>query len=649
MARSARHAARSNHAHFVVRPLFAALVASGVVAPAHGATIPVTSGGDAGTGTTCTARQAVVALNNASTLGTSCIPTGPYATNDTVDLNLQTGTIALSGPLTPLVPMTFDGPGATTLTISGQGLSRVIENPMGQAQVEGLTIANGLSSGPGGCIFLADLLLTDSVVSGCRASPSVMSPYQDGIGGGIAVKYLNSYRSTIVGNTADTAGGGVFAYGGQFTQTLVTGNTVSRSVCTDPDDPGCVFTAMGGGGILGGTVLTLGSTISGNVVNASQLAKYDETAQQNYNVNIGLGGGISQFPLEFIAEEYLGPLSKSSVASVARKASTMFGAGARNLAGPAKAAVKAKRTALKAAGKPRMKADGIVDSGLGVAFSTISGNRVTGSNSPDAKYAGGGAIALSLFYNVEIASSTISGNRLEVPSNTYAPGSALLTTVLDLTNTTITGNVGSTAVAMQFITMDPGAASAKSKRGGFARAWTKWNGKLGSPQAKAGVARNKDLTQPTFDSTIISNNGAVYDLDCIGSCIIAGSNNLIRTWNDDTTVPPDTLTSDPHLAPLGRHGGVASGAPGHPLTGPMPVHLLFIGSPAIDAGSNPEGFETDQRGLGFPRVVGSGPDIGAIEGVTSPDFPVPALAPWLVAMLSALLGVLGLRSRRRST
>jgi len=77
---------------------------------------------------------------------------------------------------------------------------------------------------------------------------------------------------------------------------------------------------------------------------------------------------------------------------------------------------------------------------------------------------------------------------------------------------------------------------------------------------------------------------------------------------------------------------------------------LATGSPAVDAGSNPEGFLYDQRGPLFPRVVGAGPDIGAIEGVTSRlNVPVPALAPWLVAMLSALLGVFGLRSRRRST
>jgi len=37
------------------------------------------------------------------------------------------------------------------------------------------------------------------------------------------------------------------------------------------------------------------------------------------------------------------------------------------------------------------------------------------------------------------------------------------------------------------------------------------------------------------------------------------------------------------------------------------------GSPAIDAGSNGGGFLWDQRGPGFPRVVGPRADIGAFE------------------------------------
>ncbi len=41
------------------------------------------------------------------------------------------------------------------------------------------------------------------------------------------------------------------------------------------------------------------------------------------------------------------------------------------------------------------------------------------------------------------------------------------------------------------------------------------------------------------------------------------------------------------------------------------VKALPAGSPAIDAGSNPDSLTTDQRGL--TRPVGAGTDIGAFE------------------------------------
>jgi CSLREA domain-containing protein len=59
--------------------------------------------------------------------------------------------------------------------------------------------------------------------------------------------------------------------------------------------------------------------------------------------------------------------------------------------------------------------------------------------------------------------------------------------------------------------------------------------------------------------------------------------------------------TSPGLAPLGSYGG---------LTPTMP---LFGGSPALDAGSNPGGLTTDQRGTGYPRSYGAGTDIGAFE------------------------------------
>jgi hypothetical protein len=58
---------------------------------------------------------------------------------------------------------------------------------------------------------------------------------------------------------------------------------------------------------------------------------------------------------------------------------------------------------------------------------------------------------------------------------------------------------------------------------------------------------------------------------------------------------------DPLLGPLQNNGGSTR------------THALLPGSPAINAGSNPLGLATDQRGADFPREAGGRADIGAYE------------------------------------
>lgn len=80
------------------------------------------------------------------------------------------------------------------------------------------------------------------------------------------------------------------------------------------------------------------------------------------------------------------------------------------------------------------------------------------------------------------------------------------------------------------------------------------------------------------------------------------ANNLIGP-SSSVTLPPDTIGGDPMLLPLHDNGG------------PTRTHALRVGSPAVDAGNEVSGYTTDQRGTGFPRVVGAAADIGAFEGV----------------------------------
>jgi hypothetical protein len=111
------------------------------------------------------------------------------------------------------------------------------------------------------------------------------------------------------------------------------------------------------------------------------------------------------------------------------------------------------------------------------------------------------------------------------------------------------------------------------------------------------------LAPHLFTSTIAANNitaqnPAAADLGG-SSAAITGSRNIIRA--SSIAVPNGTVTSDPKLGPLQDNGGLTF------------TQALLPGSPAIDKGSNIVGFATDQRGPGFPRVVGESADIGAFE------------------------------------
>lgn len=107
----------------------------------------------------------------------------------------------------------------------------------------------------------------------------------------------------------------------------------------------------------------------------------------------------------------------------------------------------------------------------------------------------------------------------------------------------------------------------------------------------------------TIESSIIANNlstsGApMLDVGGGSAATISGSRNLIGTSR--LAVPPDTLSADPDLAAPVRRGAAM-------------VYPLSPDSAAIDAGSNPQFLQYDQRGGPFRRTVGGETDIGAFE------------------------------------
>jgi len=91
--------------------------------------------------------------------------------------------------------------------------------------------------------------------------------------------------------------------------------------------------------------------------------------------------------------------------------------------------------------------------------------------------------------------------------------------------------------------------------------------------------------------------------------IVAGNTSPDLKSADWTLLGSNNLTNgNPLLAPLDNYGGPTQTMP--PLSG----------SPAIDGCTNGTAFATDQRG--YPRILGPFADIGAVEGVFNPEFPL---------------------------
>jgi hypothetical protein len=116
-----------------------------------------------------------------------------------------------------------------------------------------------------------------------------------------------------------------------------------------------------------------------------------------------------------------------------------------------------------------------------------------------------------------------------------------------------------------------------------------------------GILVGYNYAPTSLTSSIIASNvdTAYYDVFSFGPNTITGDHNIVMS--SDVTLPGDTIAQDPLLLPLAYNGG------------PTQTHALDPASPAIDAGSNPSNLDNDQRGSGFPRVVGAAPDIGAFE------------------------------------
>ncbi len=226
--------------------------------------------------------------------------------------------------------------------------------------------------------------------------------------------------------------------------------------------------------------------------------------------------------------------------------------------------------------------------------SVVSGNESHGRAAGISSVAG----------NVTIRNSTIAGNHSDLEGGgVFAPGCFGACTVGQFTttieNSTISGNSSGTngggvhvtyanvVVRNSTITANDAADAIAGGGGLFVR-----NVVDGVPLAPA----------VTLVSSIVAGNTSASPAADIGSAMpltAQGDHDIIMAMNG--TPPPGSLDGDPGLLPLGDYGG------------PTPTHALAVDSLAIDRGSNPGHFASDQRGPGYPRRAGGASDIGAFE------------------------------------
>ena len=244
---------------------------------------------------------------------------------------------------------------------------------------------------------------------------------------------------------------------------------------------------------------------------------------------------------------------------------------------------------------------------------TISGSRIVfnsivlPANLGSFSYAAGGIGAYAK--NFTIQDTEISGNAgnsgggIEVYNNLANRQGAADTTTFKLINSTVSGNTAYQTGGGVSIFANVAAQISNSTVAGNTGAATRTGG--------VRVSNGAGLTAPSLSivSSILANsNATTVDLG-IGTTAmplpfpVSTTNTLIEVLGSDITLTgTGNLTGvDPVLGPLAFNGGTTR------------THALFGGSPAINAGSNPYALTTDQRGVGFPRVIGAAADMGAYE------------------------------------
>ncbi len=475
------------------------------------------------------------------------------ASGDTINFSVS-GTITLtSSEIAIDKNLIITGPGAGSLTISGNNVSRIF---------------NIGSNTPTINVSLSGLTLTSGRANGADASPFPTVAATSGFGGAIYNKSTGTVSltdcvilsSTAQGGSGNTifGGNGAGGFGGAIYNASASGTlSLLRTTLTNNV---CAGGASDGSGGTAASSVAFGAGIYNAAGGAVQLTNCIVAG------NTGTGGSLSGSP--------------PPTGGAAR------GAGLLNAASGTVTIVNTTFSNNRVTGGTCFPGNGGEGSGaalylggagsVSVSGSTFAGNiAVGGDASATAGASRGAAIANSGSASVMIVNSTFTQNSVTGGFGGVGQGGAI-------------ANVSSGSVALTNVTVS----------GNFSQRGTSVGG---------GVA-NLGAGTFTLANTIVAGNSATNNLDVSGSFTSPGGN-LIGKVGAATgfTGPSDqvgTVASpiNPLLGVLANNGG------------PTLTMALQIGSPAINAGNNSlaGGLATDQRGYG-PRINNGTVDIGAIE------------------------------------
>lgn len=538
---------------------------------------------DAGSGADCTLRDAVAAANASAGDDTITFQSG---LSGQITLDPTQGQIAV-GASGSGYSTTIAGPGAGTLSVSGNDASRIFETYGGGTfALSGLTLTHGLADGDGGAIYGAGsgpVSVSDAVISSNQASAQ---------GGGIwAYRGLNLTRTQLTGNIAAGAGGGFYSeYYASLTDVTASGNQA---------------TGDGGGGVVSGLTTITASAFADN--------------------SAASGGGL------FLGSS-TAPASISGTSFTGNDASSASGYGG----GLATRGSLALDTAV-VSGNSAYRGGGIA---LGIGNYASVENRIdhTTVSSNTAAADGGGidVVSVSNVSSTTVARSTISGN--QAAGNSFGGGIDVERRIYGdflVQDATIAGNSAAAGAGIAFNGGGPLAGYAQSS------ARVEGSTVTGNRAANNGgglyageyipYSGSATSTPVSLASTIVAGNtaaGAGNDLDRADDVATAGFDtafSLVQNQGDGyhahAADTPNILNTDPKLGPLADNGG------------PTLTERPAADSPVVDQGDSPSRPGTDQRDLGrrvdfsFVPNASDGTDIGAVELTTAEGPLPPAAAP----------------------